>query len=527
MAQDTVPRSQSNGERREFFERHVRPLLAEHCFECHSAKAKTLKAGLHLDSRQGLLTGGDTGAAIVPGQPDQSLLISAVRYEDFEMPPRGRLPKDAVGVLERWITDGAWWPLEEPPREPARTVFDWQQRKRQHWAWQPLQDVTPPTVRDAAWPKNEIDNFVLARWEQSNIEPARSASRQQLLRRLYFDLVGLPPTPEQTREFLNDISSTAYVELVDQLLDSPHFGEKWARHWMDLVRYAETCGHEFDYPLHHAYQYRDYLIRAFNRDVPYDQLVMEHIAGDLFPTPRRNSQSNYNESIIGTGFWFLGEAIHSPTDVLGDEADRIDNQIDVFSKTFLGLTVACARCHDHKFDAIPTADYYAISGYMQSSRRQEALLDPHGRVRELTEQLEQHRIQAQEILHATVANATLPSEPALATILKAATRGDLSVSAVDSERSEQSTSRPWSEALHDTAIDSPSHPMFAWQRLSTESDLSFSERKQELLRQLTQQRDAARTARAAMRLFADFGGDDYAPWFVTGEAFGNGASTLR
>jgi hypothetical protein len=201
-----------------------------------------------------------------------------------------------------------------------------------------------------------------------------------MLRRLFFDLTGLPPTPEQLEAFLADERPDAYARLVDQLLESPHFGERWARHWLDLVRYAETHGHEFDYPIRHAWRYRDYVIRAINADVPYDRFATEHIAGDLLENPRRHPTEGFDESIIGTGFWYLSQGTHAPVDVRGDEAERIDNQIDVFSKTFLGVTVSCARCHDHKFDPVTTRDFYALAGFLQSSRRQEAYLDPNGRI---------------------------------------------------------------------------------------------------------------------------------------------------
>ena len=208
------------------------------------------------------------------------------------------------------------------------------------------------------------------------MKPSSEADRRTWIRRVYFDIIGLPPSIKEVDDFVADESPDAFEKVVDGLLASPHFGERWARHWMDLTRFAETHGHEFDYPIAHAFEYRDYLIRAFNQNVPYDQFIREHIAGDLLPQPRENPKSRFNESVIGTGFWFLGEATHGPVDSRGDEAGRIDNQIDVMSKTFLGLTVACARCHDHKFDAISDEDYYALSGFLQSSRKQLAMLDP-------------------------------------------------------------------------------------------------------------------------------------------------------
>ena len=263
--------------------------------------------------------------------------------------------------------------------------------KQDHWCWQVPKEVSIPTVKDSAWPLDPIDHFILQKNEAAGLSMAPAADRRTWIRRVYFDLVGLPPTPSQVKAFESDSSGKAFEKVVDELLASEHFGERWARHWMDLTRYAETCGHEFEYPIPHAYQYRDYLIRAFNSDVPYDQVIKEHIAGDLIENPRRNPKLGFNESIVGTGFWFLDEATHAPVDVRLDEANHIDNRIDVMSKTFLGLTVACARCHDHKFDAISAKDYYALAGFLQSSRRQLAMLDPNGKIAESTEKIRQLR----------------------------------------------------------------------------------------------------------------------------------------
>jgi hypothetical protein len=352
----------------EFFERQVRPLLAEHCYSCHSVDSKKLQAGLMVDSRAALVRGGDSGRAIVPGDVDGSLLIEAVRYESYEMPPKGKLSPNEIEVLERWVEMGAPWPDEAVPSADAtRPIFDLDQREAEHWVWQPIRSPAVPPVINQAWPRSELDHFVLAGLEEAGLRPAADADKTALLRRLYFDLIGLPPTLRQAAEFLSDTSPRATERVVDQLLDSPHFGERWGRHWLDLVRYAESRGHEFDNDAPNAFQYRDYVIRALNADVPYDQFVREHIAGDLLPSPRLNPDDGFNESVLGTGFWFLGEWVHSPVDIRKDEADRFDNMIDVMSKTFLGVTVACARCHDHKFDAISTADYYSLAGFLQSS----------------------------------------------------------------------------------------------------------------------------------------------------------------
>lgn len=375
---------------RTFVASKVVPLLESRCFECHKGP-KEPKGGLLLTSRSAVLRGGESGPAIVPGKPDESLLIEAIRYEGFEMPPRTRMPPAEVDILVKWIADGAPWPaeLDAHTQDIPADEFPLADRKRNHWSWQPIADPIPPTVNNADWCAVPADAFVLARLEKIGLQPAQDADRRTLIRRLYFDIIGLPPSVAQVESFVADTASDpiALQTVVDDLLKSPHFGERWGRHWLDLVRYAETLGHEFDYPLHNAWRYRDYVIRAFNADVPYDQFVREHVAGDLLTSPRLHPTDRFNESIIGTGFWFLAEDKHAPVDVRGEEATKVDNQIDVFSKTFLGLTVACARCHDHKFDAISTKDYYALAGFLQSSRRHTGLLDPGLKISQRVDEL--------------------------------------------------------------------------------------------------------------------------------------------
>ena len=399
----------------EFFESKIRPILVEHCYECHSTSGEDIEAGLVLDSRWGWETGGDSGPAIVPGNLEESFLIDAVRHEEnivSAMPPQSKLPEEKIKLLERWVEIGAPDPREQVQPDDSVMVetFDLEKRRSEHWSWQPVANPPLPEVADREWPIQDLDRFILRKLEDANIRPASPAEKTLWLRRVYFDLIGLPPTPEQIEAFITDESDDAYEKVVDELLDSPHFGEKWARHWMDLVRYAETYGHEFDYAIPHATQYRDYLIRAFNADVPYDQLVREHIAGDLISNPRRHPDEHYNESIIGTGFWYLHEATHAPTDSLKNEADIIDNQLDVFGKAFLGLTVACTRCHDHKFDAISTADYYALSAFIQSSCRQLYPLDPGKRIETSITRIRQ--LQHQADLLARLSDAAPDKTPA-------------------------------------------------------------------------------------------------------------------
>ncbi|MCU0875445.1 MAG: DUF1549 domain-containing protein, partial [Pirellulaceae bacterium] len=365
--------AEPTAEQLEDFEKHVRPVLVEHCYECHSAKTNDIKGGLRLDSHAAAMAGGDSGTVIVPGKPDDSLLIEAIRWETsgFQMPPKSRLPAEAIAALEQWVKGGAAWPPETEASGPApQASFDIAARRAAHWCWQSPVAIPPPEVKDALWPTGPVDQFLLARLEQSELQPAPPADRRTLIRRASFDLLGLPPTPEEVESFVADPAADAFAKLVDRLLQSPHFGRRWARHWLDLVRYAESRGHEFDPTIPNAWQYRDYVVRALNADVPYDQFVREHLAGDLI-APRLGPEGE-NESILGTGFWFLGEEVHSPVDIRQDEADRMDNRLDVMGKTFLALTVGCARCHDHKFDALSQRDYYALTGFLISSSYRQA-----------------------------------------------------------------------------------------------------------------------------------------------------------
>jgi hypothetical protein len=419
-----VPTPPLHADDGEFFETKVRPVLVQHCYGCHSRQAKKLRGGLRLDSREAMLAGGDNGPAIIPGQPDKSRLVEAVTYTnvDLQMPPRGKLSEAAIADLTAWVKMGAPWPRQagsvndgkatvagaSSSSAPQLSTFNLLERKRAHWAWQPIRPHNPPSVRDPGWPRDPLDRFILAKLEDKGLSPAKPADKRMLLRRLYFDLIGMPPSPEETQAFLRDTSPHAIEKVVDCLLNSPHFGERWGRHWLDLVRYAETRGHEFDYDIPNAYQYRDYVIRALNADVPYNQFVLEHLAGDLLPKPRLHPHQGFNESILATGFWFLGEEVHSPVDIRQDQADRFDNKIDVLSKAFLGLTVACARCHDHKFDAITTKDYYALFGFLQSSHYRLARFDSMEHNRRVAAELWDLRQQGRRKIQKALAEALRP-----------------------------------------------------------------------------------------------------------------------
>jgi hypothetical protein len=424
----------------EFFEKQVRPILFARCYECHSGQSVKLQGGLRLDSLAAATKGGDTGPAVVPGKPQESLLVDAINYgELYQMPPKTRLPAEEVAVLTKWVEMGSPWSKEPPATAAAiaTDAFDLDKRKAEHWCWQPITNPPVPKIRNPeSRIQNPIDAFIQEKLQSKRLSPAPPADPRTLIRRLYFDLIGLPPSAKDVKEFLavclpslrpsvppsgqeGEIErqrdrEQAIEAVVDKLLASPHFGERWGRHWLDLMRYAESRGHEFDPNIPNAFEYRDYVIRALNADVPYDQFVIEHVAGDLLDKPRLHPTEGWNESIIGTGFWFLGEWIHSPVDIRKDECDRVDNQIDVFSKTFLGLTVSCARCHDHKFDAISQADYYALAGYLQSSSYRLTRFEAWDHDRKTMERLAEVDARHRPLVAAAVAKAIEPELDALA-----------------------------------------------------------------------------------------------------------------
>jgi hypothetical protein len=402
------PAEQFSPEGLEFFEKKIRPILAESCLGCHTAKLSSPMGALKLDSRVFALKGGDRGASVVPGHPDKSLLHKAVTYEDrtLQMPPKGKLPAEQIAALTEWIKMGAPWPAgPETPAAPQAQVFNLKARRDGHWSFQPLKRPAVPVVKNKAWVQSPIDAFILAKLEAKGLAPAAPTDRRTLLRRVTYDLIGLPPTPAEIEAFLNDRSPNAYEKVVNRLLASPQYGERWARHWLDLVRFAETDGHEFDFEKPNAWAYRDYVIRALNADVPYDQFVREHLAGDLLPNPRRHPTEKFNESLIATGFWFLGEGKHSPVDLLEDETERVDNQVDVLSKAFVGLSVGCARCHDHKFDPISTKDYYALTGILKSSRFELADLNDPAPTRQIVAELQKVEARLSPVTLASVGRA--------------------------------------------------------------------------------------------------------------------------
>jgi hypothetical protein len=339
----------------DFFEKRIRPLLADHCLRCHGAE-KT-KGGLRLDTPAGVRRGGQSGAAVVPGDPDRSLLVQAVRRTtpDLQMPPDRALSPRQVEDLVDWVRMGA-----PAPRDSAELAVT---RPALPWSFRPVRTPALPPVRATAWPANEVDRFILSRLEEKRLVPSGPADKRTLIRRATFDLLGLPPTPEEIESFLADSSPQAFDRVIERLLASPHYGERWGRHWLDAARYADSAGNATDFPVPQAWRYRNYVISAFNRDKPYDQFLREQIAGDLLPS---SGEQDKVEKIVATGFIAL-----SRRPGLYPEREphlTIEDTLETLGRSVLGLSVGCARCHDHKFDPVTTEDYYALYGIFQSTR---------------------------------------------------------------------------------------------------------------------------------------------------------------
>ena len=497
----------------EHFEKYVRPVLAENCYTCHS-EGKLAMGGLELDSRAGLMRGGGRGPAIEPGEPASSLLFRAISYEseDLKMPPSGSLPREEVARIEEWIRMGAPDPRTAEAAAssdgadlPAETEF---------WSFQPVGHPTPPAVKERGWPRTPTDLYVLARLESEGLPAPPQADRRTLLRRATYDLTGLPPEPEDVEDFVADDSPGAFERVVDRLLESPHYGERWGRHWLDLVRWAETNGHEFDNNKLDAWRYRDYVIEAFNSDLPYNRFLAEQIAGDLLP-PRLSSDGTHQVSPIASGIHWLWEVLNSPTDSVKARADQVDNQIDVLFKATQGLTVACARCHDHKFDPIPTADYYSIFGILSSTHMAEICIDSPGRARKISEQAA--RIAG---INASIEALLQPARRQAAAGL--AGRLVASAGAMGSERASGLA------AELDYALGEPSHPLHPFAKAASELGKEGSGPVREILARVRAQMRTwlARSDRShpfweerGDSIFEDFEGG-YGQWIVSGAAFG-------
>ena len=358
----------------EFFESRIRPVLVEHCFACHSeeaSKSNKLKGGLRLDSGAGILAGGDSGPMVNPENNTSGLLISALRHEDLQMPPDAKLPEAIIADFDRWIQKGTPVPADAEVQAKIETKgIDWTEA-RKAWAFQLPTEHAVPNIQFASWPKSRLDFFVLAELEGRGLKPVEAANKRDLIRRATLDLIGLPPTPDEVDSFVQDDAPNAFSIVIDRLLQSPHYGERWARYWLDLARYADDQGNSFLSPTPSAYLYRDWLVGAFNNDMPYDQFIRLQLAGDELP----GHADDYVERLAGLGFQGLGPQFRKGA--AGEEkakADELEDRVDTLSRAFLGLTVSCARCHDHKFDPIPTRDYYSMAAAYNGAAWPERML---------------------------------------------------------------------------------------------------------------------------------------------------------
>ncbi|MSU79798.1 MAG: DUF1553 domain-containing protein [Gemmataceae bacterium] len=363
----TIPRDDEA--KIDFFERKVRPIFASHCNNCHSANTNS-KGGLRVDDRNGLTVGGNRGPAIVPGEPGKSLLVQAIRKtgSKLKMPPDHDLTEQEIADITTWIKNGAAWPKVRVPTAIGRPNPQYEKLRKEHWAWQPIDGTKwkslAATQRDAQWARDDIDRLVLAQLQAKKIAPVNDADRATLIRRVTFDLTGLPPSPKEVADFVNDETVNAFAKVVDRLLGSVAFAERWGRHWLDVARYGESTGSGRNLPYPHAWRYRDYVIDSFNADKPYDQFVREQIAGDLLPAKTAEQR---DAQLIATGFLVLGVKDVNQRFKVRFIMDNVDEQIDTVTRAFLATSASCARCHDHKFDPIPTADYYALAGIFTSS----------------------------------------------------------------------------------------------------------------------------------------------------------------
>jgi hypothetical protein len=354
----------------EFFEAKIRPLLIARCFKCHSADSAALKAGLRLDSREAILKGGDTGPAVVSGKPEESLLIASIRYESYEMPPDGKLKQEEIAAFAKWIELGAPWPSESTTSKATqKTGYDWK-TVQEHWSFRAVQKTTPPDTDSGIRIHNPIDQFIATGLKDHGLDQPQAATAATFVRRVFNDLIGIPPTPVEMQRWVeslqvpgqSELDDEGVAELIDALLERPQYGERWGRHWLDVARYSDGGGWTQDNRSQpNAWKYRDWVVAAFNADMPYDDFVRCQIAGDMLD----------QDASIGTGFFALGPSYSSdggdPDSVAQAQSETLDDRVDTFSRAFLGLTVSCARCHDHKFDPIPTQDYYSLAGIFKNS----------------------------------------------------------------------------------------------------------------------------------------------------------------
>lgn len=360
----SIPSSGWTDERETFFEAQIRPVLVEQCYSCHSATAKTLQANLLVDSPSALLRGGDSGPAVVPHNPDESTLIQALQYEHWQMPPTGKLPAATIENFRKWVQDGAYDPRPESSDTPPIASTDRVQLRKTHWAYQPLQRPTVPDIT-SDWSMNAVDAFVQMGAQQASLSLNQDADKAALIRRIYLNLIGLPPSATEVLDFIHNAEPDAVERVVDKLLASPHYGERWGRYWLDLARYADSNGADENHAYPVAWRYRDYIVRQLNADLPYDEFVTQQLAGDLLEA---TSIEERRDQLTATGFLVLGPKMLAEQDKPKLIADLVDEQLDTIGQSLLAMTIGCARCHDHKFDPLSTEDYYALAGILHSTK---------------------------------------------------------------------------------------------------------------------------------------------------------------
>ncbi|AMV35491.1 NPCBM/NEW2 domain protein [Pirellula sp. SH-Sr6A] len=497
----------------EFFEKKVRPVLVEHCYECHSAEAKTVQGGLLLDTAQGLLMGGDSGPALIPHQVDKSLIIQAIRYESSEMPPRGKLPKEVISDLENWVANGAIDPRVGTPTAVKKEI-DFEEA-RKFWSFVPPQHPPIPTPQRSDWAESTIDQFTLATMEAQGLSPVRKAGKRELIRRATFDLTGLPPSPEEVESFVADDSSNSFSKVIDRLLDSPAYGERWGRYWLDVARYSEDQAHTFSVqPNTNGYRYRDWVIAAFNADLPFNRFVQLQIAADVMDL----DENERLKHLAALGYFGLGAQYYKNTDAAKATADELDDRIDTLTRGFLGLTVSCARCHDHKFDPIPTQDYYSLAGVFHSSRLHNAPLAPEDEVKRYDAAQQKIKEREEEISQAIAKESPKIREARIEEVSRymLATRAYRAEKSKDptlkiaafakSNDLEEPTLKKWSEYLKSKS-DSPPRSLKPWfdETSSTTGEASGSDAAslfQRYLQLLIRQRDGSLTSEEQTELAA-------------------------
>jgi len=492
----------------EFFEKNIRPVLVDNCYECHGGDPEKIKGGLNLTYRDGLLKGGDGGPVLIPGDAQSSRLLKAIHYEDadLKMPPVGPLAKDVIANFATWIAQGGVDPRDTPPSpQELQENISWDKvrdRRMAWWSFQPVARPAPPAIADGEWTANPIDAFIKQRLDDAGVPPSDLADSRALVRRLYFVLTGLPPAPEAVERFVADAETNRQAAIeatADALLASPAFGERWGRHWMDWVRYSETHGSEGDPAIPHAWRYRDYIIRALNGDVPYDDLVREHLAGDRVASPRMNEALGINESIIGNAQFRFVQHGFSPTDPHDERVHVTDNQVDVVSKAFLGLTVSCARCHDHKFDPISQKDFYAFYGIFASARPATVSIDTPAR-QELNKAALQER---KNEVRAAMATAWIEATDQLAAKL-------------------QWPEGAWADAIANATTNLD--PLHAWQRLGKANGEALRQGWHELAAQWHGSRGALEKRRGTAYPLRWNLGQDSADWLRHGNGLAASSS---